>query len=180
MEFFDVIKKRYSIRNYKKCKIPTNHMKKIIEAARLAPSGGNMQPWNLVIVSDPKILKAIQDIIPQRHIVNNISIIVAAVCNPRVAGTVNFGKIKTWDEVDAAIALTHITLAATSLGYGSCWLGCYEMPQVKNILRIPDDKVLLALLAVGKPAPASSSRGPSKKPIKELFSNNFYGNQLKI
>jgi nitroreductase len=175
--FFEVIKKRRSIRRYKPYDIPNSDLEKILDAARLAPSTNNSQSWRFVVVKDPKIKAVLGQPSPQRFIAKANAIIVVlglqqTSCCP--------GNQARWHVQDPMIAAEHIVLAATALGYGSCWIATYEsrplefIQQVKTELEIPENADIVVLVALGVPDENPSPR--SRKSLGEIAFNEKYGN----
>jgi len=166
MGVYDVILSRRSIRSYAPGTISQEDLKKILEAARWAPSAGNRQPWHFVVVLDDKLKN---ELVPAcRH----QSFIRDAACV--IVGLADMELSPKWAIVDTTIALEHIVLEAAELGYGSCWIGAFDESKVKALLNIPDKYKVVALITIGKPA---ESPGPRpRKTLNEIVSLNTYGN----
>lgn len=145
MEYLDVVKKRRSIRKYKKEKIPSEYITEIIETARIAPSGSNKQPWHFIVVDEEEIIRdmGLPDWAAEAPII-------IVCCVDPLEGR--------WYIIDGSIAFEHIILSATNLGLGSCWIGrFYENlgetdERIKRILKIPDHMRILAVTPIGYPA----------------------------
>ncbi|MFX0097496.1 MAG: nitroreductase family protein, partial [Candidatus Hodarchaeota archaeon] len=151
-DFFQVVEKRRSIRKYKEYDIPNNDLKRILEAAQLAPSANNSQPWRFIVVKDKKTKELLAKPSPQTFIADANAIIV-------VLGdtSVSCCPSATWTTRDPMIAAEHIVLAATALGYGTCWIANYEsrpgewVDEVKRTLKIPEHMHIIVLVAIGVP-----------------------------
>lgn len=174
--FFEVIHKRRSIRRYKPYDIPDSDLEKILNAARLAPSTNNSQSWRFIVVKDPEVKALLGQPSPQRFIADANAIIVVlglqqTSCCP--------GNQARWHVQDPMIAAEHLVLAATALGYGSCWIATYEsrppefIQQVKTELEIPENADIVVLVALGVPDENPSPR--SRKPLGEIAFNEKYG-----
>lgn len=179
--FFEVIQKRRSIRRYKPYDIPDSDLEKILNAARLAPSTNNSQSWRFIVVKDPEVKALLGQPSPQRFITNaNAIIVVLGVqqtsCCP--------GSQARWHVQDPMIAAEHIVLAATALGYGSCWIATYEsrppefIQQVKTELEIPQNADIVVLVAIGVPDEAPSPR--PRKPLEEIAFNEKFGHSWQV
>lgn len=177
--FFEVVKKRRAIRKYRKYDIPKDDLKKILEAARLAPSANNSQPWSFIVVKDQEMKKLLARPSPQKFIADaNIIVVVlgdpSVSCCPRA----------TWATRDPMIATEHLVLAATALGYGSCWIANYEsrssewIDEVKRALKIPDHMEIIILVAIGVPDEEPTLR--PRKSLQEISFENVYGNRMKF
>ena len=175
-EFFEVLQKRRSIRRYKSYDIPDSDLDKILQAARLAPSTNNSQMWRFIVVRDPKTINLLGQPSQQRFIANANAIIV--VLGER-QGSCCPGNQARWHLQDPMIAAEHLVLAATALGYGSCWIATYEsrptefIHQVKTELEIPETADIVVLVALGVPDEQPSAR--PRKPLEELAFKEKYG-----
>jgi nitroreductase len=158
MEVFDAIKTRRSIRKYKPEPIPEEKLRTILEAARLAPSAGNRQPWRFIVVQDIERKKALAKVANNQTFLDASAVIVAT-GDPDVSAR--------WYEKDPMIALEHIVLAATALGYGTCWIGAFDEDALKHLLKIPANVKVIALLPIGIPDETPAPR--PRKDFSEIF-----------
>lgn len=160
----ETIWKRRSIRKYKSDPIPDNDLKLILETARRAPTGANRQKWAMIVVTDAELRKKTAEACNHQMWMADAPVILCLVTLPG-EGTIN-----------GTIVLDHAILAATSLGYGTCWIGAYDANKVKEVLRIPEDYGIVCLTPVGIPAEYPNER-PRKKP-SELFMKEQFGSEL--
>lgn len=156
--------KRRSIRKYKPEPIPEEDLHWILEAARRAPTGANRQNWRMVVVTDPDLRQKTAEACSGQTWMADAAAILCMVTLP--------GEGK----VNGAIVLDHAILAATSLGYGTCWIGAYDADKVKAVLGIPEDHGIVCLAPVGVPAVQPDAR--PRKPPAELFMKDQFGNSL--
>ncbi|MFX0069377.1 MAG: nitroreductase family protein [Promethearchaeota archaeon] len=178
-DFFQVVKKRRSIRKYKEYSIPKKDLKKILEAAQLAPSANNSQPWRFIVVTDKKTKELLARPSPQTFIADANAIIV-------VLGDSNVSCCAraTWATRDPMIAAEHIVLAATALGYGTCWIANYEsrprewVDEVRSTLKIPEHMHIIVLVAIGVPDETPSPR--PRRSLPEISYAEVYGDSLKF
>lgn len=161
MSLLDVIFRRRSVRRYKSEPVPDEASKNILEAGRLAPSSDNAQPWHFVVVTDPEIKLELSKGIWRSFIKDSAFTIVG--CGE---------KRDKWSTVDVAIALENMVLAAEAQGVGSCWIGAFEEDEVKELLGIPDDLRVVALVSFGYPAEKPRTHG--KKSLKEIVHYNKF------
>ena len=153
MDFIEVVKKRRSIRRYKSDPVPEDLLSQILEAARLAPSAGNRQPWHFIIVRDEDKKKKLG--IPSWAYEAPIVIVGCADTETRGEPTCL---------VDVAIAFEHIVLAAANFGLGTCWIGRLSRDEaIKETLEIPGHIRVIAVTPLGYP-----DETPSPKPRKAL------------
>jgi len=142
MKALEAIRKRRSVRSYTGDPVPREDLEKIVDAARLAPSGYNRQPWEFIVVTDRG---AIDRLKTAALWMENAGAIIAVVMET---------SSKFWLE-DGSAAVENILIASTALGYGSCWLQGDTEPreeELKEFLGIPDDKKLLTLVPIGVPS----------------------------
>ncbi len=179
--FFEVIQKRRSIRRYKPYDIPDSDLEKILNAARLAPSTNNSQSWRFIVVKDPEVKALLGQPSQQSFIANANAIIVVlglqqTSCCP--------GNQARWHVQNPMIAAEHIVLAATALGYGSCWIATYEsrppefIQQVKTKLDIPENADIVVLVALGFADEDPSPR--PRKPLGEIAFTEKYGDSWSV
>jgi len=159
MDIFETITARRSIRKYKAEPIAETQLGKILEAARLAPSAGNKQPWRFVVVQDKNRKAQLAKVAEDQSFLKDAAAIVVAAADPQVSAK--------WHERDTMIALEHMVLAATALGYGTCWIGAFDADEVKRLLKIPDRMTIIALLPIG--VPDEKPRPTLRKDFHEIF-----------
>ena len=176
MEFFEVIAKRYSHKvsfDFER-KVPKEDLKKIVEAGMAAPSAGNGQSSEFVIVDDPEVLQSIarlSDAVP----LQTAPALIAVLTDPRTREVLD---IKTECLIsDLAVATGFLLLAATALGYRCGWLDgpfvdSTVRAQAHEILGIPDDRMLLLVVPLGYEAEPGPRR--PKKPFDQRASWNGY------
>ena len=161
-ETLETLWKRRSIRKYKPEPIPDEDLHLILEAARRAPTGGNRQNWKMVVVTDPEMRAKTAEACSGQMWMADAAIILCIVALP--------GESK----VNGTIVLDHAILAATSLGYGTCWIGGRDA--AKAVLGIPDDHDIICLTPVGVPAEQPAAR--SRKPRNVLFTQDSFDKAL--
>ena len=148
MEFLDLVKKRYSVRSYKSEEIEDEKLKLVLEAARLAPTAVNRQPFQLLVIKTQGRKEELSRIYPAKWFVE-APIIICACALPDDGWTRRDGK--KYSEVDTTIAMDHLILAATSLGLGTCWIGAFDSEAAHEVLDIPDEAVPLVFTPLGYP-----------------------------
>jgi nitroreductase len=163
MEFHDVVRARYSVRKYQARPVEQDKLDRVLEAARLAPSGSNRQPWKFVVVRDAATRQRLVPACRDQKFVGEAAVVIAGVglMPDRVMSCEVPG-----DPVDLAIALEHIALAATAEGLGTCWIGAFHQDQVRQVLGIPPSAKVIEVMTLGYPADSPKPR--SRKPISEI------------
>jgi len=167
----EAIKTRRSIRRFRETPVPENLLKEVLNAARLAPSADNAQPWKIIVVRDEQMKqKVTQACNGQKFLVQ--APIVLVVCGIPEDAFQTVGGYMSSHVIDASIALDHVTLAAHSLGLGTCWVAWFKEEKVKDILGIPEDVRVVALSPLGYPD--ESPERPSRKNLEELIAYDKY------
>ena len=164
MEFQDVLMKRRSIRTYQQKPVPAEAIEKIRKAVELAPTACNFQPFKVFFVTDPEVLKKISGIYQADWLAKAPAIAVVAgnyeSCWKRFEGD-------PIADVDCAIVMEHITLAATDCGLGSCWICAFQRAELDAILGLKAPWRTVAMTPVGY-AEKQPAQRPGK-PSGELF-----------
>ncbi len=146
MEFYDVLRKRRSVRSYKSDPIPKKSLDNIAEALALAPSACNLQPWSFRLVLNDGIREKICSCYGGKWLAEAPAIIVALAnmdeCWKRPEGT-------PIADIDIGIAMEHIVLAATAEGLATCWICAYEMEKMRAALDILPPWKVLAISPLG-------------------------------
>ena len=149
---YETIALRRTIRRFQQTPIPEETIQRLIDVARLAPSGANLQPCEFVVVDDPELLKKI-------FVHLRWAAYIAPDGNPPEGETpvcyvvvlINTEHKKQGGEVDAAAAIMNILIAAQAEGVGSCWLGSIDREGIRMSLHIPDNCLVNAVVALGYP-----------------------------
>lgn len=155
---------RRSIRKYKPDPLPEEHLKLILEAARRAPTGANRQNWRMVVVQDAEMRRKVAEACNGQTWMADAPLILCMVTLPGEG------------QVNGTIVLDHAILAATSLGYGTCWVGACDRDKLKELLGIPADHGITNLTPVGLPAESPEAR--KRKPPAELFRRDRFDTPL--
>lgn len=176
MKFIDLVKKRLSVRKYLDKPIPRQALLECIEAARLAPSACNAQPWKFIIIDEKKAIKDITESICHtiysfNKFIGNAAALIAVVSDKEGFLRKAAGYIKGTDYylLDIGIACEHLILQAEEMGIGSCWIGWFDEKKLKRALQLPKKIKLDALISLGYYNPENTTPKP-RKPLKEIAS----------
>ena len=156
MDALEAIRKRRTVRSFTGAAIPRADLETIVDAGRLAASGYNRQPWDFIVVTDQGMIEQLKI---AAQWMEKAGAIIVVVLDPAT---------KYWLE-DGSAAVQNMLVAATALGYGSCWLEGYTLPlesQFKALLGVPDDRRLLTLVPVGVPVEWPTKE---KKPLEQVL-----------
>jgi len=169
MDTIETIMNRRSVRKFQSKPVSDEDLKTIIEAGRQAPSAANRQPWHFVVVKNEDQREKLAEACSGQTWLAGAAVIIAGVGKPAVN--------EKWYPVDVAIAMQNMILAATSLGYGTCWIGAFDQERVKSVLGIPEDLTVVALTPIGVPDDQPEAR--PRQPLSDFASLDRYGKQLK-
>ena len=160
MNFQELIRKRYSVRAYKQDPVEEEKLARVLEAARLAPTAANRQPFRVVVVRTKGRENDLRRVYGREWFAQ--APLVLAVCAVPAESWVR--KADGWNaaEVDATIAMDHLILAAAEEGLGTCWIAAFDPGAAREILGLPADVVPIAFTPLGYPAdsPAAKKRRP--------------------
>ncbi len=181
MKFLELIEKRQSDRKYIDQTVERDKIERCLEAARLAPSASNSQPWSFVVVDDPDLKKkvAAKSIGPLKSFNNFVPqapVILAIVMEKPKVITELGGRIKQkeYPLIDIGIAAEHFCLQATEEGLGSCMLGWFDEKAVKSLLNVPEQKSISLLITLGYTPRDYKHRNKIRKPTGKLVKWNGY------
>ncbi len=163
MDFWDVLNKRYSVRQYLEKPVEPDKLARVLEAARVAPSGSNRQPWKLVVVRDELLRRQMVEACCDQKFIGQAPVVIAGV------GTMPQRIMHCdvpGDPVDVAIAMEHVALAAANEGLGTCWIGAFHQDKVRAVLGIPATCKVIEVMVLGYPADRQGPR--TRKTIDEL------------
>jgi nitroreductase len=178
-ELKQLIETRQSDRGYSDRPVEQDKLERILEAARLAPSACNAQPWKFIAVTDPTLKDQVAEAASAKALGMNTFVAQAPVLivvvrekpnlSSRIGGTV---KNKDYSLMDIGIASGFITLQACAEGLGSCIMGWFNEKLVRKILSIPSDKRVELIISIGYSA--KEHREKKRKPHVEVISYNRY------
>lgn len=164
MEFTELINRRYSVRAYRPDPVESEKLDKILEAARLAPTAANHQPFQLIVIHTAGRKNELQTIYHRGWFVQ-APILICAVGVPQQSW-VRSDDRRRYLDVDVAIVMDHLILEATNQGLGTCWIAAFNAKAARNILGLPDELEPLIFTPLGYPA---DRLGPKqRKPLNDL------------
>lgn len=163
MEYFELIRRRYSVRAYRPEPVEDEKLQAVLESARLAPTAANRQPFQLIVIHTRGREAELRRIY-HREWFTQAPIVLCA------AGVRRDGWIRTdsrsYLDVDIAIVMDHLILAATDLGLGTCWIAAFKAAAARELLGLPDHVEPLIFTPLGYPA---DQPGPKeRKPLADL------------
>ncbi|MBN1580766.1 MAG: nitroreductase family protein [Anaerolineae bacterium] len=163
MGFLELASSRYSVRAYKSDPVEQEKLLQVLEVARLAPTAANRQAFQLVVIRTAGREDALKRIYGRDWFVQ-APIVICACGFPERTWVRRDGK--NYVDVDVAIVMDHLILAATDLGLGTCWIGAFDPDAAREVLELPDGVEPVAFTPLGYPA---DELGPKKrKDLSEL------------
>ncbi len=168
-ESIEFLLTRRSIRKFEDKDVPLELLIKAIDVARYAPSARNSQPWEFIIVQDREKLEALADMYTWARPLKRAKACIAVVTDPKISPQTHL--------VDGANATIYLWLALHALGLGAVWINALENENMGKILKIPEEKTLLSILAIGWPA--EKPKPKERKKLEELTYLEEYGRRLK-
>jgi len=168
MDVLDVIKNRRSIRTYKKQELSQETIEVLVEAGRWAPSAGNVQPWEFVVVASPLVKHNLSIAAYLQRDLEEASIVIVVCADEKRAEQAYGERGKTLFCIqDTAAAIENIMLTAASLGLGSCWIGAFKEAEIRKVIEAPSHLKPVALLPIGFPNESPKPR--DRRPINEIL-----------
>ncbi len=161
--FMELVKSRYSVRGYQNKPVEDPLLLKILEAGRLAPSACNNQPFAFIIIRKDETKKRLAAVY-ERPWFFSAPVILALCCDHSQEWRRKDGR--SYGDVDVAIAMDHITLAATEAGLGTCWIGNFNLDEARKALELPETVEPVVFTPLGYPATTPTLK--KRKPLNEI------------
>ncbi len=175
MTFEDLVKQRASTRKYSSKPVPRASIDRCLEAARLAPSASNSQPWSFIVVDNEEtkneiVRKAMTGIYSSNKFVGTAPVLIVAITEhstylTRVGSMIRNVK---YNLIDIGIACEHLVLQAAELGLGTCWLGWFNEKELKKILGLPKSTKVDVTICLGYPDESVAPREKKRKSLEEM------------
>ena len=163
MKFSELVVARYSVRAYKPDAVPAETLAGVLEAARMAPTAANRQAFQLIVIETAGRETELQTIYG-REWFTQAPLAICACGLPEENWVRRDGK--NYNDVDVAIVMDHLTLAAADVGLGTCWIGAFDPDAAREVLGLPDEVEPVAFTPLGYPADAP--RPKQRKLLDEL------------
>ena len=167
MDIFEAIKNRRSIRAFERKSVSEEHVERLIDAARHAPSAGNIQPWEFVIVRAHQIKQQLSVAALNQTFIEEAPVVIVVCANETLSGQ-GYGSrgVNLYCIQDTAAATENMLLAACAMGLGTCWIGAFREEMVRKALNTPSHVRPVAIVPVGYSSEKPTPR--LRRPIKEI------------
>jgi nitroreductase len=159
MEVFEAIRNRRSIRSFKKAEVSDDNIIGLIEAASCAPSAGNIQPWEFIVVRDPQQRRELSVAALNQSFIEEAPVAVV-VCADQARSEKGYGSRgkDLYCIQDTAAAIENLLLAAYAMGFGACWVGAFEEEMVRKTMKTPKHVKPVAIIPIGYASQAPKTR----------------------
>ena len=167
MDVFEAIKKRRSVRAYTSDEVSEEDVERLIEAARWAPSAGNIQPWEFVIVRNTETKRRLSDAALHQTFIEKAPVVIV-VCANVARSSWGYGSrgSNLYCLQDTAAATENMLLVAQALGLATCWVGAFHEDEVAKVVNTPRNVRPVAIVPVGRPA--KKPRVRPKRSMREI------------
>ncbi len=165
MDFYDVVNARYSARKYSDRPVPEEALLRMLEAARVAPSACNIQPWHIYVVQDEATRRQLFP--PDRQgWAADAPVVLVACSYPDSAWKRSYDG-KNHADIDLGIVTEHLVLAAAAEGLGTCWICAFDPELFRTVLQLPAGMEPVAATPLGYPD--CEPRPRNRKPLEEII-----------
>ncbi len=172
MEVKEAIRNRRSIRSYSDKPVEEEKIAKVIDAARWAPSAGNLQSVEYIIVKDSETRERLASAAWGQDFVREAPVNIVVCCNFRKISHYGERGVELYAIQESGACVQNLMLTAHSLGLGTCWVGAFDEGEVRRILHIPDHVRPVAIITLGYPNESPKS---SRRDLKDVIFEERYG-----
>jgi len=174
VDVFEAIQSRRSVRAFTTEPVSDKEVKQLIDAARQAPSAGNIQPWEFVVVRDPQIKRGLSAAALDQTFIEKAPVVIV-VCANQLRSARGYGSrgVNLYCLQDTAAATQNMLLAACALGLATCWIGAFQEEEARRVLNIPNNIRPVAIIPVGHSA--QKPEAPERRPLSEIIHHETFG-----
>jgi nitroreductase len=173
LDVFEAIETRRSIRTFTNEKVSDEEVQKLIDAARRAPSAGNIQPWEFVIVRNSNTKYKLSVAALNQTFINEAPVVIVVCADePRSSWSYGSRGASLYCLQDTAAAIQNMLLAACALGLGTCWIGAFHENEVTKVVNAPIGVRPIAIIPVGHTA--EKPRARQKRPLKKIVHHETF------
>jgi len=174
LDVFEAIKSRRSVRAYTNQPVSDSEVEKLIDTARWAPSAGNIQPWEFIVVRDQEIKKRLSEAALNQTFIEEAPVVIVVCANVVLSGQ-GYGSrgANLYCLQDTAAATQNMLLAAQAIGLATCWVGAFNEEEARKVLNIPSGIRPVAMIPVGHPNEKPIAR--SRRRLSEIVHHETFG-----
>lgn len=167
MKFSQLIHTRYSVRSYAEKPVEKEKLVQVLEAARMAPSAVNFQPWHFIVITQSSSLGKLHQAY-QRDWFRAAPVVIVACVDHSLSWKRNIDG-KDFADIDVAIAVDHLILQATELGLGCCWVCNFDAQKCAELLQLPGTIEPVVMIPVGYPAEDEEPKEKKRKLFEDII-----------
>jgi len=174
MGFLELAQKRHSLRHYAPTPVPREKIDRCLEAARLAPSACNSQPWSFIVIDDKETIATCADqvfsgIYSMNSFVKNAAALIVVITERSKYSATLGGYLRgtQYSLIDIGIACEHLVLQAAEEGVGTCWIGWFNEKRMKKLLGLPRSSKIDVIISMGYPVEEKQII-KNRKPLDEV------------
>ncbi|MEA2089663.1 MAG: nitroreductase family protein [Thermoproteota archaeon] len=174
MDVFEAIKNRRSVRAFTNQPVSEKQVHQLIDAARWAPSAGNVQSWEFIVVRNAETKRKLAEAALNQTFIEEAPVVIV-VCANEVRSGQTYGDrgVNLYCLQDTAAATQNLLLTAYALGLAACWVGAFQEEEAKNVLNTPRGMRPVAIVPIGHPA--EKPVAPSRRPLSEIVHYESFG-----
>ncbi|MCX6339383.1 MAG: nitroreductase family protein [Candidatus Aureabacteria bacterium] len=169
MRFLELVRKRHSVRNYAQAPVSREIIDRCLEAARLAPSACNSQPWTFIVIDDRNLIAACADQVfsgmySMNSFVKNAPVLIVVITERSAYSATLGGYFRgtQYSLIDIGIACEHLVLQAAEEGLGTCWIGWFNEKKMKKLLGLSRPAKIDVIISMGYPIDQPAGGTPRK------------------
>ena len=175
-KLLEIIKKRRSVRKYSDKEVEKEKILALLEAAQWAPSAGNKQPLEIVVVDDAETKNLLVEAALKQKFIAEAPIVFVICANvERTASRYGERGTLLYCLQDTAASVQNVLLLAKAQGLSTCWIGAFDEQKVKDICSIPDEIRAVAMIPIAYPASLEERPAPPRMELKKIVYGNVYG-----
>ncbi len=164
METFETIKTMLAVRTYRQQSIPSDVVTRILEAGRLTGSSRNTQQWDFVVIQDPQVRQQLGQLAANGPYIADAALAIAIVVPDSPVGY-----------IDGTRAAQDMMLTAWAAGIGSNWVGNVNIHQIKQLLHVPSERMILTIIPFGYPTETAGRGNKDRKPLSQIAHQEQFG-----
>jgi nitroreductase len=177
LDVFDAIRSRRSVRAFTREAVFDSEIEKLLDAARWAPSAGNIQPWEFIIVREPTIKKGLCKAALNQEFIEDAPVIIVVCANVKKSEQ-GYGLRGTnlYSLQDSAAATQNLLLAAQATGLAACWVGAFKEEKAAEVLNVPRGVRPVAIIPIGHAA--EKPRPPTRRSTNEIIHHETFDRRM--
>ncbi|MEM2930194.1 MAG: nitroreductase family protein [Thermoproteota archaeon] len=166
---FECILKRRSVRSFSDKPVSREALDKVLEAALMAPSAGDIHPYRIVVVTDKDKIRRIAEAALSQVFISQAPVVIVYLISLDEASAYGRRGVELYSLLDVGASMENLMLAATNLGLSTCWIGAFDEKKVEEILNAPKGYRAVSLTPLGYPESIPSGRPPPPRSLRVYY-----------